>query len=397
MIVSVSQLNKYIFFRFKEDEQLKKLTVRGEISNFTKNLRSGHCYFTLKDADSSIRAVMFAGYAANLDFAPAAGMSVVVKSDVTVYERDGTYQLLVSAMSLDGVGNSLVAFEQLKNKLEKEGLFEQEHKLPLPDMPRRIGAVTSPTGAAIRDIINIISRRYPVAELIVFPALVQGDEAPSSICKAIETASKADCDVLIVGRGGGSAEDLSCFNAESVVRAVYNCPVPIISAVGHETDFTLCDFAADLRAPTPSAAAELVSPDISAMIQQLDKHQLEIKSAYATFYERREIKLMNLLQRLDYLSPSQRIERMDEHIKRLSKELSKAAQKHLNIAQDRLSMNLALLESLSPLRVFARGYCASYKDGSLISSVKTIKSGDKLDINFSDGKINATVDFVEKL
>lgn len=397
MTVSVSQLNKYIFFRFKEDEQLKRLSIKGEISNFTRNLRSGHCYFTLKDAQSSIRAVMFAGYAAELDFVPAAGMNVTVTADVTVYERDGVYQLMVTAMSPGGAGALSAAFEQLRDKLEREGLFDDAHKHPIPSLPRKIGAVTSPTGAAIRDIINILSRRYPAGELAVFPASVQGDSAPLSLCAALEQAARAECDVIIIGRGGGSAEDLSAFNAECVVRAVYHSPVPVISAVGHETDFTLCDFAADLRAPTPSAAAELAAPDISGMLAALEEALSGMQNAALALCAHSETQLLNLSQRLDYLSPLQRVQRAEERLGNLSRALLQAAESCFFASEERLARNTALLESLNPLRVLARGYSAVYRGGKIMPSVRGIKDGDVLDIRLSDGKIRATVDFVEEL
>lgn len=397
MTVTVSQLNKYLFYRFKEDEKLRRITVSGEISNFTRNQRSGHCYFTLKDAESSIRAVMFAGNAAKLEFAPAAGMSVEAAGDVTVYERDGAYQLLVTSMCRQGAGTLSAAFEQLRDRLEEEGLFAAEHKRPLPVMPSRIGVVTSPTGAAIRDIVNILSRRYPLCELAVFPATVQGSEAPVSICSALEAAASADCDVIIVGRGGGSVEDLSCFNSEDVVRAVYACSVPVISAVGHETDFTLCDFAADLRAPTPSAAAELAAPDISQLKENAASIRARLDDACAALLDKKMSRLSAVCTRLDYLSPIQRTQRMEEHLAQLSRRLTQSAEAYISIAGSRLSSNAALLESLSPLKVFSRGYSAVYSGGRLITSTKMVSGGDRLDIRLSDGKIYSTVDFVEKI
>ena len=260
MTVSVTQLNKYVSFILKEDSNIRNIKVRGEISNFVRNSNSGHCYFTLKDANASVRAVMFNSYAYNLKFAIENGMKVVVSASASLYERDGAFQLYVTDIENDGTGNLLAQFEKLKAKLSAQGLFDDAHKRTLPQYPLKIGVIASAQGAALQDVINILSRRYPLCELVVIPATVQGESAPKSILNAIEQAHRIDCDVLILARGGGSFEDLNCFNDESVVRAVFDCKMPVISAIGHETDFTLCDFAADLRAPTPSAAAELVAP-----------------------------------------------------------------------------------------------------------------------------------------
>ena len=264
-ILSVSQINGYLKDLLEEDVQLKSIYVRGEISNFVHHVKSGHFYFTLKDKRSALRAVMFKWNASRLRFMPKNGMNIILFGSVNFYERDGVCQLLCVDMQPDGLGALYMAYEQLKEKLAREGLFDPAHKKPLPPFPQRIGVVTAKTGAALQDIIHILSRRYPLAELVLYPALVQGDLAPDSLVKAIDAAGRDKPDVLIVGRGGGSLEDLWAFNDERVARAVYDCPVPVISAVGHEVDYTICDLVADLRAPTPSAAAELCAPDISGL------------------------------------------------------------------------------------------------------------------------------------
>ena len=254
---SVSELNEYIKSVFENDRTLSGVTVSGEISNFT-NHRSGHLYFSLKDADGQIRAVMFRSRAMSLKFMPESGMRVIVRGSVTVYTRDGSYQIYVSSMQPDGIGALYLAYEQMKARLALEGLFDPAHKLPIPEYPKRIGVITSPTGAAVRDIINVTGRRYPGADLYIYPALVQGAEAEESLVKAVDYFDRSGlCDVVIIGRGGGSIEDLWAFNSERLARRIYDASVPIISAVGHETDFTICDFVSDMRAPTPSAAAEI--------------------------------------------------------------------------------------------------------------------------------------------
>lgn len=260
--VTVTQLNRYIKAKLSLDPKLSGLTVKGELSNFKCHQKSGHFYFTLKDEFCAVKAVMFRQNASRVRFAPEDGMKVIVTCSVQVYERDGVYQLYCEAMQPDGIGELYLAFEQRKEKLQKEGLFDPAHKRPLPRYPKRIGVVTSKTGAALQDILNILRRRYPIAEVVLFSALVQGEEAPASIVQGIRSAGKcSDLDVLIVGRGGGSMEDLWAFNDEAVAHAAYDSPVPVVSAVGHEVDFTILDFVADLRAPTPSAAAELCTPE----------------------------------------------------------------------------------------------------------------------------------------
>ena len=269
-ILSVSALNNYIKNIFENNRTLSSVTVRGEISNFV-NHRSGHLYFTLKDADGQIRSVMFKSRALTLKFMPESGMKVIVHGSVTVYPRDGSYQLYATSMQPDGIGALYLAYEQMKERLAKEGLFDESHKLPIPRIPATVGVITSPTGAAVRDIINVTGRRFPQAKILLYPALVQGEGAEASLISALDYLDKSGlCDVIIIGRGGGSIEDLWAFNGESLARRIYYATTPIISAVGHETDFTICDFVADMRAPTPSAAAEIAVPDRRELAQRLD-------------------------------------------------------------------------------------------------------------------------------
>ena len=269
-VITVSELNEYLKLLFEYDEILRNIYIKGEISNFTNHYKTGHYYFSLKDAGGTVRAVMFRSSASKLKFLPENGMRVIVGGRVSVFPRDGQYQIYVESMEPDGVGSLYIAFEQLKAKLEKEGLFAEYRKKPLPKMPKRIGIITSPTGAAIRDMIHILGRRFPSAEVVLYPALVQGAEAPASLARGLVYFNqKADVDMIIIGRGGGSIEDLWAFNDEMLVRCVAASEIPVISAVGHETDFTLCDFAADLRAPTPSAAAELAVPDMNEVAHRL--------------------------------------------------------------------------------------------------------------------------------
>ncbi|MBQ3004952.1 MAG: exodeoxyribonuclease VII large subunit, partial [Clostridia bacterium] len=269
--ITVSQLNAYLKSIIEYDDNLRDFYLKGEISNFTNHYRTGHLYMTLKDGESQVKAVMFRSAAQKLKFRPENSMQIIARGRISVYERDGQYQFYIEEMQPDGVGALALAFEQLKKKLENEGLFSKEYKKPIPEFPERIGVVTSPTGAAIQDILNVLGRRYPKAEVIFAPVQVQGDSASGQIAKAIFEFNQKKCaDVLIVGRGGGSIEDLWAFNEEVVARAVFASKIPIISAVGHETDFTICDFVADLRAPTPSAAAELATPDIDKLYSLID-------------------------------------------------------------------------------------------------------------------------------
>lgn len=311
-ILSVSQLNRYVKSLLDGDSLLKDLLLRGEISNFVCHQRSGHCYFTLKEGDCAVRAVMFSRYANDLLFEPENGMAVILRGAVSLYERDGSYQLYVYDMQPDGRGALQVAFEQLYRKLDRQGLFSQQNKQPIPTDARRIGVVTSASGAAFWDIVNVLSRRYPLATLVFCPAQVQGEAAAQSMVQALDVLEQqGNCDVIILGRGGGSMEDLWCFNDEQLVRRVARCTVPLISAVGHETDFTLCDYAADLRAPTPSAAAELAAPDLSDLPEQLQDYAQRILAAGERMLSFKTRQILEQSERLTRLSPQKRL-RQDE-------------------------------------------------------------------------------------
>lgn len=390
-VLTVSQINRYIAFSLKNDKKLQGIMVKGEISNFVRHFRSGHMYFTLKDGESSIKAVMFASAASRLKFMPEDAMAVIVSGSVSVYERDGAYQLYVNDIVPEGAGKSGAALEQLKKKLEKEGIFDSAHKRPLPEMPAKIGVVTSLSGAAVRDIINVLTRRYPIGEVYAVNALVQGDEAPDSICRGIIKAEAAGCDVVIVGRGGGSSEDLSAFNTEKVAYGIYNCKVPVISAVGHEVDFTIADLAADMRAPTPSAAAELSAPSVESLSERIEGLEKRLEKSAFSALSSAEEKLNVLSRMLSAQSPENRLRHSEEKIDSLEKRNRNAFERLLTGFDSRLTEKIAKLESLSPLKVLARGYSLVYRGDELIKSSETIVCGDEVKICLGSGGLNAKV------
>ena len=388
---SVSELNNYIKNLFENNRTLSSVTVKGEISNFV-NHRSGHLYFSLKDAEGQVRAVMFRSHAARLRFAPESGMKVIVHGSVTVYPRDGSYQIYVSSMQPDGIGALYLAYEQLKARLGAEGLFDQEHKMPLPRFPRRIGVITSPTGAAVRDIINVTGRRYPLAKVYLYPALVQGAGAEADLVSAVDYFDKSGlCDVIIIGRGGGSIEDLWAFNSEALARKIFECRIPIISAVGHETDFTICDFVSDMRAPTPSAAAELAVPDSSEIRIALDGILDRCSSALVRNVERAR-------ERLDRAGASFTAEKFSLLVGEKREELSRVYERAVTATDGRLERSrgdLAILaeklSALSPLSVLSRGYSVVTKKGCGIGTVSDLEIGDRISVRFRDGSVTADV------
>ena len=391
-ILSVTQLNTYIKSIIDGDMLLRSLYVVGEISNFTNHYRTGHFYLTLKDENCAVKAVMFALSNRRLKFMPENGMRVIVRGRVSVFERDGQYQLYIDDMQPDGLGALNLAFEQLKNKLAQEGLFDECYKRPIPHRCTRIGVVTSATGAVIQDIRNVISRRYPLAEIILAPVQVQGAAAAPQIVDAIEQFNSGDyADVLIVGRGGGSLEDLWAFNEESVARAVFNSRVPIISAVGHETDFTICDFVADLRAPTPSAAAELAVPDIREDIAFIQTVTYECEAMLLQKIADEKNRLDIIKERLEYRSPvmliDQRLQLVDSYM--TSALLS--IRRKLDTENARFSAAAARLDALSPLKVMARGYSIVTKDKKVVTSSEMLKRGDTVTVGFADGERNCEV------
>ncbi|WP_028520688.1 exodeoxyribonuclease VII large subunit [Ruminococcus flavefaciens] len=390
-VITVTQINRYIGSILKNDRNIQGIMVRGEISNYVKHFRSGHVYFTLKDSESAIKAVMFASAASRLKFAPEDGMAVIVSGSIGVYERDGAYQLYVNDIIPEGAGAQGAALEQLKRKLQKEGIFDTAHKRPIPSMPKKIGAVTSLSGAAVRDIINVLSRRYPIGEVYAVNALVQGEGAPESVCRGILRAEAAGCDVIIVGRGGGSSEDLSAFNTEKVAYAIYNCKVPVISAVGHETDFTIADLAADLRAPTPSAAAELAAPDISVLYEKIGILERRYEKAALAVLDRSTDRFIALNARLAAQSPDNRLKLTGERLSSLDKRRDAAFLRYMDRLERQLGETAAKLDSLSPLKVLSRGYSLVYKEDKLLSSSESISKGDKVRITFGSGGAEAEI------
>lgn len=391
-ILTVSQLNRYISFRMKEDKNLRSILIKGEISNFTNHTKTGHLYFTLKDNECSIKAIMFNSMASRLRFTPSSGMNVIISANVQVFERDGIYQLYVNDMQPDGIGALYLAFEQLRKKLSEEGLFDEAIKKPLPPFPQKIGIVTSPDAAALQDMLNIISRRYPIAEVVIFPCLVQGENAPSSICTALKKADKCNLDIIIVGRGGGSLEDLMAFNSESVARTIFLCNTPIISAVGHETDTTISDYAADLRAPTPSAAAELAVPEISALNSYINSIEITLnKLIIGKITElRQDIDIKE--QHLKLMLPAKKIETSRKTIDNAEQRINNALKNKILLSRAVLAEKSAALDNLSPLKIMNRGYSLVYKDKKIIKSSSALKSGDKIDITLADGQVSAVIE-----
>ncbi|WP_297955350.1 exodeoxyribonuclease VII large subunit [uncultured Ruminococcus sp.] len=390
-VITVTQINRYIGSILKNDRNIQGIMVRGEISNYVKHFRSGHVYFTLKDSESAVKAVMFANSAARLKFEPEDGMAVIVSGSIGVYERDGAYQLYVNDIIPEGAGAAGAALEQLKKKLQKEGIFDTAHKRPIPPMPKKIGAVTSLSGAAVRDIINVLSRRYPIGEVYAVNAQVQGEGAPESVCRGILRAEAAGCDVIIVGRGGGSSEDLSAFNTEKVAYAIYNCKVPVISAVGHETDFTIADLAADLRAPTPSAAAELAAPDISLLYEKISVLERREEKAALAVLDRSTDRFIALNARLAAQSPDNRLKLTEERLSSLDRRRETAFLRYMESLERKLGEKAAKLDSLSPLKVLSRGYSLVYKEDKLLSSSESISKGDKVRITFGSGGAEAEI------
>lgn len=390
-VLTVAQINRYISFKIKEDRNLQGIMVKGEISNFTVHYRSGHLYFTLKDGEAAIKAVMFSSAASRLKFNVENGMSVIVSASVAVYERDGVYQLYVTDIQPDGTGAVYIAVEQLKAKLSKLGIFDNAHKRPLPVFPKKIGVVTSKSGAALKDIINVLSRRYPIGELYIVNALVQGENAPDSICRGILEAEKAECDVVIVGRGGGSIEDLSAFNSEKVAYAIYNCKAPVVSAVGHETDYTIADLAADLRAPTPSAAAELVSLSSEQLLEKTKMLEKRLENAVYKLFDGKSEQLISLNSRLLKFSPENNLKINNQKLCMLEKGLKNAITARLRNCEALLNSKMTALDVLSPVKVLSRGYSLVYNEEKLINNASQATIGDKLSIRTGNGSIIAEV------
>ena len=389
--ITVTELNLYVKNKVAEDEYLNNVYVSGEISNF-KHHYSGHMYFTLKDENSLIKCVMFKSYTATLNFVPKDGMKVALLGTVSVYERDGIYQIYAKAMQEDGVGALYEEYEKLKKKLELEGLFDEAHKKKIPFMPKVVGVLTSNTGAVIRDIINVSTRRNPNVNIKLLPVPVQGEGAGIKIAKAIKQMNELKlADVLIIGRGGGSLEDLWPFNEEVVARAIYESEIPIVSAVGHETDFTIADFVADLRAPTPSAAAELVVSDIFDVKNTLDIYENRLKILLKRKTEVMRLRFEKVMASRVYKDPLKRINDKYLEVDKFTKEIENLGKNKLQKVKSEFSNVIAKLDTLSPLKTLVRGYSITEKDGKVVSSSNDLKSGDCLNLRFIDGSKEAVV------
>jgi len=439
-VFSVQEINRYIKDLIESDWKLQDVWVRGEISNFTHHSR-GHMYFTIKEKDAVLKAVMFAGSNRFLKFIPRNGTKVVVRGSLSVYEAGGQYQMIVREMQPDGIGSLYLAFEQLKQKLEEEGLFAPARKRQLPIFPKAIGVITSPTGAAVRDIITTIRRRYPISRIVLLPVLVQGEQAPKSIAEAIQLMNQAPfIDVIIVGRGGGSIEELWAFNEEIVARSIFASQIPVISAVGHETDFTIADFVADVRAATPTAAAELAVPHILELRQRLiwlkdklyksllhqhqrqqarwerthksllhrhPKSQLEsVNQRLDDLMERlqlainrqakdQRLRLGHVVQRLQFSNPNKQIAMYKERLVRVRSTLTKQTQHLVRLKKNKLLYTIAKLDGLSPLKIMGRGYSLIYKDGSLIKSVQQLDPADAIKVELIDGTLDCSIWAIE--
>jgi exodeoxyribonuclease VII large subunit len=440
-IYSVRDINRYIRDLIEQDFTLQDVWIRGEISNFTHHSR-GHMYFTVKDEDAVLKAVMFAGSNRYLKFIPKNGTKVLVRGNITVYEAGGQYQLIAKEMQPDGIGGLYLAYEQLKEKLEKEGIFAPERKRTLPAYPRVIGVITSPTGAAVRDIVTTLRRRYPIVRIILIPVLVQGEGAPSAICKALEFVNRSDeVDVLIVGRGGGSIEELWAFNEESVARSIFSSKIPVISAVGHETDFTIADFVADIRAATPTAAAELAVPHLSDLQQKLnwlsEKLHRQLQHHYQTSLDqwrrvhksllfrhpKKQVEAANQsldrlveqlgqsiqrclktkkneitqhTQRLYLQSPKQKLLLYQEQIARFKDTLQRQANTVTSQKRNEWMYAVARLDGLSPLKIMHRGYSLIYKEQALVKSINQLDPGDVIKVQLADGNLDCSVWGIEE-
>ncbi len=389
MMLSVSEVNDYLKMIMDGDRVLSNLYVRGELSN-CKQYSSGHIYFTLKDAEGQLKSVMFRSYASRLAFRPTDGMRVIAHGRVSVYKENGQYQLYADEMVPDGIGALAMQFEQLKRKLYEEGLFDESRKKPLPPMPGRIGVITSPSGAAVRDIIKVLGRRFPMAQMILYPSLVQGNEAAQNLIAGLAffEATKL-CELIIIGRGGGSMEDLWAFNDEELARTIAACSIPIISAVGHESDFTICDFVADCRAPTPSAAAELAVPDTSELLDGLSeiKNRMHRLCTGKLTQERRMLESISNAR--VFTHPEALLDAYRMKLQLNEDKLLRATDQSMENKKNALGSMAGRLEALSPLAVLSRGYAAVTKGDKTVMRVSEVRDGDLLRIKFADGSVNA--------
>ncbi|WP_409254356.1 exodeoxyribonuclease VII large subunit [Bacillus sp. SCS-153A] len=440
--LTIQALTKYIKRKFDKDPHLSGIYVKGEISNFKRH-SSGHMYFTLKDEKARILAVMFSSANASMKFRPENGMKVLIRGDISVYEAGGQYQIYVKEMQPDGIGDLFLAYQQLKEKLERQGLFDETRKKALPKFPRKIGVITSPTGAAVRDIITTIERRYPLGEILVYPALVQGEKASRSVADCIRRANEnREIDVLIVGRGGGSIEELWAFNEERVALAISESAIPVISAVGHETDFTIADFAADMRAPTPTAAAELAVPHIDDLLERVLSRKVMLIRGMKARLNSEKSRLKNVSSSIVFRNPRRLYEQKIEAVDRLTDTLNRTQQMRMQTHRDKLarlssglqrvhpgrlweqkheehlrmkkqlqaqflniikqkqsdfSRTISTLEALSPLRVMDRGYSLVYSvNEKLVKTKEAVKEGEKVTVHLQDGKLHCRIDSIEE-
>ena len=392
--LTVSQLNELVRMTLDSSKLFSTISVVGEISNLKVHFASGHIYFSLKDEDSVLKCVMFRPSAMKLKFTPESGMKVIAKGKLSVYPRDGQYQLYADEMEPDGLGSRYLAFEQLKNKLMTEGLFEEERKRKLPFMPKRIGVITSASGAAFQDILNVLKRRYPIGEVLLYPASVQGAEAPVSLISGIHWFSThpSEADVIIIGRGGGSFEDLNAFNDEKLARAIAACPIPVISAVGHETDFTICDFVSDKRAPTPSAAAEIAAPDMDLIADNLSVFQARMRTAVDSKIDKLSERVRVCSENRMLSSPMESIAEKERIFLQSKGNFLSAMTYRLADKENVLVNHTARLDALNPLAVLTRGYSAVFdENGKVVSGTKSIAIDDRLTLRFADGSVKTRV------
>ncbi|WP_052446771.1 exodeoxyribonuclease VII large subunit [Candidatus Soleaferrea massiliensis] len=396
-ILTVSQLNRYIGACIQENSRLSDIIIKGEISNFTHHYKTGHFFFVLKDEKSSVKAVMFQSHASQVPFRPQNGMSVLVRGDIRVFERDGIYQMYAYELQPDGVGALSLAFEQLKKKLRDEGLFDEAYKKPLPELPRNIAVVTSKTGAVLHDILHVLERRYPLAHVYLYPVQVQGDAAPGQMIEALRALeARGGIDVIILARGGGSLEELWAFNDEGLARAVFGCHIPVISAVGHETDYTICDFVADLRCPTPTAAAQMVAPDVTQLSYHLatvfERIQNRTQGLINGWQNRLErIRNQNFLKNHKFFLNKNR-QRLDFLVKSIDNGMQNVL---LGYSNSLLTLRTRL-EAAGPLRDLSRGYALVRRDGRPVVSAAQLREGDALAIRFADGTVRASVTGVDR-
>ena len=395
---SVTQLNEYVRMLLDGNAVLSDIWIKGEISNFTNQYRTGHLYFSVKDAGATVRVVMFRSSASRLKFEPRDGMKVLLHGRVSAYVAGGQYQFYADVMEADGLGSLYLAFEQCKARLQAEGLFDPSRKKQIPRLPGRVGIITSPTGAAIRDIINVTGRRYPQGELLIFPSLVQGEQAAAYLAGGIRYFNRvANVDVIIIGRGGGSIEDLWAFNDERLAREIAASTIPVISAVGHETDFTICDFVADLRAPTPSAAAELVFPDRFALKAELEARLARIGALTMSGVQARRQQLQTLAASRAMRSPATVLAEKQMRVDELWMRLQNAGQQMTERKKQTLAASVGKLEALSPLAVLQRGYAvAADQKGEVATSASAFEAGQPMTVRFADGAVHATVQSIEK-